>query len=359
VAYNAWRFGHVPAKDDTYVDLSGNTQPGKYQIMSDHAFTVGQTQSEDYTIPSDWVALLSTGPFSYLAPGDTIHATFAVVCGPDSVGLLSNSKVAQVAYDYRFSIPTGPPSPRLQVSTDNDRAILRWAPGDSNSSDPARRSPEYHLSATTGKPDFQGYRIYRYQGNVISSEPTKLAQLVAQYDKPDGVGFDTGLPPVDRDGLRTFVDDHLLDGFPYWYSVVSFSTPDVANNILELESGFNENAVKVYPGSAASTPQQKRIVGVYPNPYRTGSQYDTVQQGTVELGRKIWFTGLPERCRIQVFNLAGDQVKSLDHDNPNSGQEPWNILSDPGRAIASGLYIYAVTDLATGEVQRGKLVIIK
>ena len=78
-----------------------------------------------------------------------------------------------------------------------------------------------------------------------------------------------------------------------------------------------------------------------------------------ETGRKLWFTGLPARSRIQVFTLAGDLIKTLEHDDPNSGQEAWDLISEPVRAIASGLYIYAVTDLDTGDVQRGKLVIIK
>ncbi len=37
----------------------------------------------------------------------------------------------------------------------------------------------------------------------------------------------------------------------------------------------------------------------------------------------------------------------------------WDILSEYDRAIASGLYIYVVENLDSGEVQRGKLVIIK
>jgi hypothetical protein len=284
--------------------------------------------------------------------------TFAVTCGADSLSLLANSKVAQVAYDQGFAIPTGPPSPRLEVRTDVDRAVLRWEPGDSLATDQARRSPEYHISSITGRFDFQGYRVYRYQGTTISADPYRLATLVAEYDKVDGVGFDTGLPALDQDGKRTFTDEHLLDGFPYWYSVVSFSAPDVVNGLPSFQSGFNENSRLVYPGSAASTAADKRVAGVYPNPYRAGSQYDS-PLGSLELGRKIWFTGLPVRCRIQVFNLAGDLVKTLQHDNANSGQEPWDILSDRVRAVASGLYVYVVEDLATGEIQRGKLVIIK
>ncbi len=358
VSYNAWRFRGVPAQDDVYLTDDGQVRPGKYQLMGNGDFDVGVTPGDNFTVPSDWVALLSTGPFPFLAPGDTVRATFAIICGADSLGLLANSKVAQLAYDQGFTIPVGPPSPRIEVATDNDRVILRWLPGDPDAEDPALRAPEHHISSITGKPDFQGYRIYRFQGAAITSDPYRIATLVAEFDRIDGVGFDTGLPPLDAQGRRVFIDEHLLDGFPYWYSVVSFSAPDLEEGLPSFQSGFNENARLVYPGSAPSTPEDRRTIGVYPNPYRAGSLYDS-PRGEVELGRKIWFTGLPARSRIQVFNLAGDLVKTLHHDDHASGQKAWDILSEPVRAIASGLYVYVVTDLDTGEVQRGKLVIIK
>jgi hypothetical protein len=369
VSYNAWMFRHVPAQDDEYVDDVGDLQPGKYQIMKNGAFTVGETQGENYTIASDWVALLSTGPYPFMAPGDTIHATFAICCGPDSLGLLANSKVAQVAYDQGFTIPIGPPSPRLELSFDDNTVILAWDPGDSVRHlpdggteplpiDDPRRSPEHHISTITGKGDFQGYRIYRYQGTTFTQDPYDLATLVAEYDKVDGIGFDTGLPPLNAQGQRVVRDTNLLDGFPYWYSVVSFSAPDLEEGLPSFQSGFNENSRLVYPGPAPSTSADRRTVGVYPNPYRAGSLFDS-PRGERELGRKIWFTGLPVRCRIQVFNLAGDLVKTIHHDDPTSGQEPWDVLSEPVRAIATGLYIFVVEDLENGDLQRGKLVIIK
>jgi len=114
----------------------------------------------------------------------------------------------------------------------------------------------------------------------------------------------------------------------------------------------------VFPGPSPTPAGSGRGVGVYPNPYRASSLFDN-QTGEQELGRKIWFTRLPARCKIQVFNLVGEVVKTIHHDNHALGMASWDTLTDFDRAIATGLYIYAVTDLDTGEVQRGKLVIIK
>ncbi|MBK9304340.1 MAG: hypothetical protein IPM94_10745 [bacterium] len=364
VTYNSWRFRSVPAQDDAY-EVDGQPLPGKYQMLSNGDFDAGG----DFAYAGNWNGLLATGPFPNLAPGDTLQVTYAVVCGADSLNLLANAKVAQVAYDSGFAIPTGPPSPRLNLEYDDNTVVLAWAPGDSVAlddqgepvpllPDDPRRSPEHHVSIITQRPDFQGYRIFRFQGESFGGDPYEQSTMVAQFDKIDGIGFDTGLPPLGVDGLRRFRDTSLLDGFGYWYSVVSFSAPDVVASLPEFQSGYYENAELVYPGPAPRPLGEGRGPGVFPNPYRVASRFDD-QQGEQELGRKLWFTGLPARCVIKVFNLGGDLVKTLHHDDPASGLEPWDILSEPVRAIASGLYIFAVEDLATGRVERGKLVIIK
>lgn len=370
VSYNAWGFRDVPAEDDVYIDLDTLEElPGKYQLMSNGDWDVGEQEVEDFTRPHDWIAMLSTGPFHYLAPDDSINVTFAVVCGVDSLSLMANSKVAQLAYDEGFQIASGPPSPILEITYEDNSVILSWAPGDSLYQneleewvplldDDARRQPEHHISRVTGSEDFQGYRVYRFQGNEFSEDPLDEAMLVAEFDKVDGVGFDTGLPPLNASGLRSFMDTNLLDGFPYYYAVLSYAAPNAAQDLPELPSGFWENGLKIYPGPAPVTSGSERTVGVFPNPYRAGSHFDG-RVGERELNRKLWFTGLPARCTIKIFNLAGDLVKTLYHDDPASGMEPWDLLSEPVRTIATGLYVYVVENPVDGSIQRGKLVVIK
>ncbi|MBE0567724.1 MAG: hypothetical protein IH621_17355 [Krumholzibacteria bacterium] len=369
VSYNQWGFRGVPSQDDWYYEGTDTTTrlPGKYQIMSNGDFDVGETQEQNFAREGNWVSLMSTGPFPVWAAGDTLHMTWAIVAGVDSLSLLANGLVAQVAYDSGFKVPTGPPSPLLEFGYADDSVILRWAPGDSLDAggqelppDSPERSPEHHISGVTGEPDFQGYRIYRYQGETIElqpgqSSPREAATLVAQFDIVDGIGFDTGLPPLNADGLREFTDTGLLEGFPYLYAVTSYTARSIQHGLEELESGF-QKIDPVYPGPAPATGGNPGV-GVYPNPYRAGSLYD--DRIDVEVGRRIWFTNLPARCTIKIFTLAGDLVRTLEHDDPAAGQASWDLISGQGRAIASGLYVYAVEDLASGEVQRGKLVIVK
>lgn len=373
VSYNQWRFRQVPYRDDWYYDSGDSTQllVGKYQVMSNGEFDVGTGrdpntgQPVNYDVSNNWVSLLSTGPYSYWAPEEELRVTFAVVCGPDSLGLLENSQVAQVAYDEGFALPSGPPSPQLEFAYDDNSIIIRWEPGtdvdpvtnEPLPTDSGLRSPEYHINESSGRPDFQGYRIYRYEGESFTGEPKEQSLLLAEFDKIDGRGFDTGLPELRADGRREFIDTTLKEGHAYWYSVISFSLRDEVTGQDAYESGFNENSELVYPGPAPASATNPQKIGVYPNPYRVTSDFESGSQ--LEKNRTLWFTGLPARCRIQVFNLAGELVKTLHHDDPVDGKHEWNILSEPVRAIASGLYIYVVEDLATGEIQRGKLVIIK
>ena len=378
VSYNAWGFHGVPATDDVDTVWTEDDppqvdeiKPGKYQLMGNGEFDVDPPGAPErvFGLAWDWVSILSTGPFPFLAPDDTLYLTYAIVCGTDSLNLLANSKVAQLAYDDGFAIAAGPPSPILQTEYDDNTVVLAWEPGattyvdttgavrDLPDDDP-RRSPEHHISLITGKEDFQGYRIYRFQGETFSKDPYEEATIIAEYDIVDDFGYNTGLPPVGADGKRRFTDTNLLDGFPYWYSVVAYSAPDVQEDLPSFQSGFNENALLVYPGPAVAEIDDDWEVGVFPNPYRAGSRFDNTR-GERELGRKIWFTNLSRRCSIKIFNLAGDLVKTIQHDDPESGMHEWDILSEKVRAISSGLYIYVVEDLASGEIRRGKLVIIK
>ncbi|MFH2040785.1 MAG: T9SS type A sorting domain-containing protein, partial [Chloroflexota bacterium] len=74
---------------------------------------------------------------------------------------------------------------------------------------------------------------------------------------------------------------------------------------------------------------------------------------------RIQFINLPVQCQIKIYTLAGDFVFSIDHDDANKGYEDWNLTSNVGQAVASGIYLYSVEDKINGKVQIGKFVIIK
>jgi len=174
-------------------------------------------------------------------------------------------------------------------------------------------------------------------------------------------------------GRYSFVDAHVLNGFPYFYSVVPVSivpghgsVPD----IVLIGNPSSTNAQVVYPRSDAQKDQTH--VFVVPNPYKGGAQWDLVPREEDPSGTKVTFHNLPRtKGTIHVFTLAGDLVRDIPFDgtappdlqygrNPvtsGRGEVPWNLISRNGQKIVSGIYIFSVdTDLGR---EVGKFVIIR
>jgi hypothetical protein len=358
-SYRQWRFGDVPRNDRL-----------KYEYMASNQLDVG-SGDENYTNPGNWISMIAVGPWPDFFPDDKAHFTIAMVAGSDSTAMLRNSQIAQATFDRGFELPAGPPSPRLSVTTEENRVILRWDPGQDPGDgpyDPALASPEYHRSDFTNEYDFQGYRIYRFQGESLTGDPFEVSSLLAEFDRtqwpdgtPDDVGFNAGLPPLNQDGQREFVDENVLNGVTYWYAVTSYASRNPRLGLPELESGFNENSMQVVPGSGPARAGGPRV-GVYPNPYRAVSLFDTIDPNTgqpFELQRSIYFTNVPASATIEIYNLSGARIDRLERRDASTGQVEWDMVSENTRAIASGLYIYVVRNDDTGEIQRGKLVILK
>ena len=53
------------------------------------------------------------------------------------------------------------------------------------------------------------------------------------------------------------------------------------------------------------------------------------------------FVSLPDICTIRIYTLSGELINTLEHTD-GSGAEDWNMLSESGRSIAAGVYLYNV-----------------
>lgn len=205
----------------------------------------------------------------------------------------------------------------------------------------------------------------------------------------DSVGYNTGLEPVrldPEDYVSEWVNDstqitytyaytfeNLSDGHEYWVAVTSYDQG--AGSVASLESGRSQNARYVIPGPRPESWEAGRPVSVFPNPYRGSAVWD----GNRAVGRYVWFVGLPARAQIRIYTLAGDMVYEFAFDRdrytgenaagvrPPEGMAPalagtmaaWDLRSKNGQPVATGLYLYSVTDSGTGESQQGKLLVLK
>jgi len=295
---------------------------------------------------------ISFGPFD-LDPGDTLSFMVGEILGEGLEGLLRNADRLDWLVSNDFHVPSPPPAPPLRVETRNHEVVLRWEPmqGDAN--------PETYTDPYRADKDpqpFEGYRVYK--STVSATGPWTL---LAEYDiKGDGIGYETGLK-------REYADRGLLNNLEYYYSVTAFSKPDTVSDFPSLESSLNANAVKAVPGT--EPPSTVGQVAVVPNPYRGDIAYheynppwerpDPTRERWMEQDRRIQFINLPPRCEIKIYTLAGDWIATIQHDDPTRGYEDWNLTSHVGQAISSGIYLYTVKDLRTGQVQVGKFVVIK
>jgi hypothetical protein len=92
-----------------------------------------------------------------------------------------------------------------------------------------------------------------------------------------------------------------------------------------------------------------RVLAV-PNPYFNHSTYELNQ-----FGRVVKFTHLPAQCTLRIFNLAGDLVRTMQK-NDNTSQISWDLLTDKGLPVASGIYLFHV-DAPNVGTKTGKVAI--
>ena len=103
-------------------------------------------------------------------------------------------------------------------------------------------------------------------------------------------------------------------------------------------------------------------IRVVPNPYLVTSAWDYSPQS-----KRISFINLPSRAVIRIYTITGNLVQVLDHNGLDAtysnawkgGTEYWDLKNRFNMLIASGWYIYHVTDVRTGEKYTGKFAVIQ
>lgn len=349
-------------------DTTRDTDAERYRLMSAGVIDPPHIPRVEQFSP---IELLTFGPIELLPAGDSLSVDFAFVFGPTQAALAENALFAQFAFDLEYRLPKPPPSPRLHLRPAENRVTLLW------DDSPERVSDE--TSPQPGGLDFEGYRVY------LGPDRNDLPR-VAEFDVPDTARFNTGfdairLPApeiVEGDTVRyAYTVEGLRDGFSYFAAVTSFDIGD--EQVPSLESGISQNK-RLLVSAAAPGERAGRGVTVFPNPYKVEAAWD---RGTLVRDHYLWFANLPRRCRLAVYTLAGDLVFETDFDggsyrgdsarglyDPRSDLDvappdlsgsafAWDLISREGQAIATGIYLYAVKDLATGRVERGKFLVIK
>jgi hypothetical protein len=250
--------------------------------------------------------------------------------------LLENVQACRELYNNGYDVADPPPTPTdgentLELTPSPGGIKIAWPPISEDYQDP-----------DTGTNDLAGYRVYRSTYFVIGPWT-----LIADISKASAEM---------ENGLIVYTDSGLSLGVGNYYTVTSYDTDG-------NESGqVNANRFPVYPTRAAN-PAFPQNVYVVPNPFRQHS-------GLLGAGEdlRMEFIGIPAKCMIRIFTLAGELVREIEHDD-GSGSEAWGSIESVDyqtntwmQYVAPGFYIYQVESLVSGQEGKtfiGKFAIIK
>ncbi|MCE9626892.1 MAG: hypothetical protein K8R56_03120, partial [Candidatus Eisenbacteria bacterium] len=200
----------------------------------------------------------------------------------------------------------------------------------------------------------------------FSADTTLGAQSLAGITNTagdfDSIAFERRHYPV---GRYRFVDTRVQDGFDYHYVVTAVAqriiTVSGTPRVDLLESPFRTLfAGVVRPRTEAGAAYRDGKVWVVPNPFRAHAPWEREPVPGDAFTRHIDFLGLPrDVATIRIYTLAGDLVKTLEHDGRSgNGQAAWDLISRNGQDIESGVYLFTVSSPSIGS-QTGRFVVIR
>ena len=215
--YNAWQFRN--SSDPMY--FSPFTDPDRYMKMA-----VGLIPGQIATMPkpSNFMTLISVGPYSRIGAGDSINVVFAMMAAKkkspspttddspaQKVYLYQASEWAQRTYNgedrngngaedpgeiwtkngspKRYFLPAPPNAPHVKVIPKDKTVEIYWDKVSEASVDPI-----------SDQRDFEGYRIYGTRAGfdlTVSQDVLSSLILLGDYDKSDDkIGYNTGFSHV-------------------------------------------------------------------------------------------------------------------------------------------------------------------
>jgi hypothetical protein len=214
---------------------------------------------------------------------------------------------------------------------------------------------------------FEGYKIWKASGKTAQGD----------YDwQPLGPGAYATIPggtwpPTagDQAGTFAYVDNDIINGFDYTYSVQSY-TRDINDPIPlgTIQSNILASAKSISPANPVAVTLDN--VKVVPNPYIGSARWNNPQPSDNNPWQhRIQFTNLPADASVKIFTLDGDFIDEIHAsqavrktaDETVQGAESvaeWDLITRYNQEAAPGLYMYVVDSPSLG-TKIGKFVIIQ
>ena len=278
--------------------------------------------------------------------------------------LVNHLRAAQFAYDNGYDLPDYPPDLGFALGFNLEgQPELSW-------SDRIERSPNPDYGGSEAQ-DIAGYRVFRSTWQEFGPW-----ELIA--DIPAGLD---GQSWSYQSGEYKFLDLEAQPGFRYFYNVRAYAQPHTSwsngiSTLADLPEEVQNHFQVGLEGGYASPLQRSNLVTspivvpipgatdltrvkIVPNPFSlstSGYNYSATL--------KIRFVNIPVKCKIRIYNFAGELVGAVNHDDPTSGEASWfqkerNLAS---LRVATGIYFYVLesqTPETMGQMTRGTFYIIR
>ncbi|MCB4791322.1 MAG: Ig-like domain-containing protein [Elusimicrobia bacterium] len=191
--------------------------------------------------------------------------------------------------------------------------------------------------------------IYDLQVKLVSGPLATIASNSSVGIKVQISSAALSIPLDKQDDLGLF---HYDTGTTKWVKEITGplgSLVDWGNLLLSVNvNHFSKFAVFYVPSAPVIVPSTGTTVAadlsnviVYPNPYKYGvTNYD----GADSVKDKINIKNLTARAKIKLYNIAGELVNDYEKDDATSGTLQWDMKNKDGNKLASGVYIYYITN---------------
>jgi len=201
--------------------------------------------------------------------------------------------------------------------------------------------PDSYQDPIKGTNDLAGYKVYKSEQSVMGPWIE-----IADLSKADAANLESG-------GMITYRAETKV-GIPTRFLVTSYDTDG-------LESGTT--GYSFFAKSANAAPSNTfSDVRVVPNPFKQTSGLPDLEEQ-----KRLLFVGIPAKCTIRIFNVAGELIQTLEHDG--FGSTTWGSSEGDDymatrfyQNVAPGIYIYHIESHVPGhegESATGKFAIIK
>lgn len=266
-------------------------------------------------------------------------------------------------------LPPGTPDVTLQVTSPTqtfnimDAMSISFGNGSAAPGDTVKWNAHYLFPPqgriTADLEAFEGYHVWRSNlpdlnqfallGEIRQCE-SKFDFVLLNEDESSEIDVDLQYDPAQR--LFTVIDRGIHDDFPYRYAVSTFDRGFLGNPEDLTFEGQLDATDKFYPARATRDAAEK--VYVVPNPFKRHSDF---QEGDA----KVVFANLPTDCDIRIYTESAEHLITLHHSFPSEPRSTsptsreWDLRTQSGLPVASGIYIFHVKGTNTYESGSGTI----